>query len=590
MSKLINKLGINFSTMIRYGSIATFTMLLTMLFFGEATAMLAFPIALTGIALSLENIHVRLFSKSFKIIILYLSLVTLSFLATRHIYIGIFINFCTIFLIAYFFTFSYNPKIYKPFLMLFIFTSFSHGTRSELFHSLIVTIFGTILVIILTLIFNKDMWHDIVINDFIQSFSNLIKQFKNIENNNFDLSLHEKISKEMRVVAYKIYTSRFKYYLLSNKRKLKFDLYLHMQKLNLLLYEFILPRTHDIDENIFSISLNTNSREYFISLSKSIECIFYSEKNNCDLHMLTLNLENFLKSSASKKDCNLNCINKTIQNMILTLKSLENINKNTENQAFTPWIRSHVDSLKSIILHNKNIKSIRVNFALRISIVLTLLLFLGHLLNPYKAIWLAITVMSVMQIYYEDTISKSKGRILGNLIGIIILTLILSITHIRSIALITLVIALYLVYAFKEYYKLSIFTTIASISAASLSTKLSEIDLYRIILVGAGLIAVTIGNKFLFPTKIEDGVENLISKLILYDIALLKEIERLKSTNKNSSIHENSLADILILIALTTEKISTRNQSLKNKKINIIIERNNSIVIDMAYSMLVFNS
>lgn len=590
MKKLINKLGINFSGMIRYGSIATFTMLLTMLFFGEAAAMLAFPIALTGIALSLENIHVRLFSKSFKLIILYLTLVTLSFMATRHIYIGLFINFCTVFSIAYFFSFSYNPKIYKPFLMLFIFTSFSHGTKSELIHTLIVTVFGTILVIILTMIFSKDMWHDVVINDFIQTFSNLIKQFKNLENSTFNLSLHEKISKEMRLIAYKIYTSRFKIYLLSNKRKLKFDLYMHIQKLNISLYEFILPSIYNIDEDEFSVSMDLNCKEYFISLYKSIEGIFDSNKDSCDLNLLILNLENFSNSSACKKNPKLGSISKIIENIILTLKELTRLEKTTENKAFTPWGRSRVDSLKSIIFHNKNIKSIRINFALRIAIVLTLLLFIGHLFNPYKAIWLAITAMSVMQIYYEDTISKQKGRIIGNLIGIIVLTLILSVTHIKSIALVTLVIALYLVYAFKEYYKLSIFTTIASISAASLSTKLKEIDLYRIFLVGAALIAVTIGNKFLFPTKIEDGVENLISKLVLYDTTLLKEIERLKVSSKNALITENSLADILILIALTTEKIATRNQSLKNKKINIIIERNNSIVIDMTYSMLINNS
>ncbi|HBA03353.1 MAG TPA: hypothetical protein DCW51_04980, partial [Clostridium sp.] len=89
--------------------------------------------------------------------------------------------------------------------------------------------------------------------------------------------------------------------------------------------------------------------------------------------------------------------------------------------------------------------------------------FLGF----YKIIWAAITIMSIMQPYYEDTIKKAKDRVIGNILGILFTGVLINVADSQIITLGILVISLYLIYAFKEYYKISLFAAMASICIAS---------------------------------------------------------------------------------------------------------------------------
>lgn len=195
--------------------------------------------------------------------------------------------------------------------------------------------------------------------------------------------------------------------------------------------------------------------------------------------------------------------------------------------------------------------------------------------------------MSVMQIYYEDTINKSKERIIGNLIGIFSFAIIIFLIDSEVVAIITLVISLYLTYGFKEYYKLSTFTTLASISAASISTGFGRIALYRISLVLLAVIIIFLANKFLFPSKIEDGIKILLSQILYFDEVFIEELCKYNKTPKKNIKSYNTAHSLLIILALTNEKLFLRNSSLKNKNINSIIRQNNSMVVNLAYSKLI---
>ena len=61
------------------------------------------------------------------------------------------------------------------------------------------------------------------------------------------------------------------------------------------------------------------------------------------------------------------------------------------------------------------------------SITLTIALLVGEFLGFYKIIWAIITIMSIMQPYYEDTITKARDRIKGNILAILITGIIINI-------------------------------------------------------------------------------------------------------------------------------------------------------------------
>ncbi|MGL5576044.1 MAG: FUSC family protein [Sarcina sp.] len=562
--KLALKTGLDIKKMIRYGSIACISLFSIIFFFGKYNAMLAFPIALTSIALSFENIRINTIKKLLKLIALDCLLVLISFYATKHIYAGIFINFLTIFFIAYFLSFSFNPKIYKPFLMLFVFTSFSHDNIKLLTNKLLAVIFGCVFVVICNFILDKKNNNSLLL-DYSKPLELLFKQIENIKNTTFDLNLYNKLCKVLRSINYSIYISKSSKYLTNLNGKFKLDMFLHISLLNNILYDKIYTKKN-IDESFLKLIFKISD----IFETKNIDIMYSTNDMNEFFNSILIETSNF--SNIETRE-----FLSVIKNITTTLNNYKKVSEKDLKKPFTPWKKTIFYKYKTLFKTNFHKNSTRLSFALRISITLTICLFLSHIFEISKVIWISITIMSVMQIYYEDTLGKQKDRIKGNLIGIALFILI-TLLHIKILAWITLFCALFLTYGFKEYYKLSIFTTLASLSVASIYLDIHEIAILRVALVLLGLLIVFVANKFLFPTHVEDGIQILIAKLLFYN----KEFIHMIKLNKYED-----LADILILNSLISEKLSLRNTILKSDKVNNLIITNNLNMIRVAYYELI---
>ena len=91
--------------------------------------------------------------------------------------------------------------------------------------------------------------------------------------------------------------------------------------------------------------------------------------------------------------------------------------------------------------------------------------------------------MSIMQPYYEDTITKARDRIKGNILAILITGIIINMVDNKFITILILICSLYLLYGFKEYYKISLFAAVASICVSSLTENINVLIFLRIIYV-----------------------------------------------------------------------------------------------------------
>ena len=226
--------------------------------------------------------------------------------------------------------------------------------------------------------------------------------------------------------------------------------------------------------------------------------------------------------------------------------------------------------------------SIRFKFAARMSITLTLAIFLAEFLGYYKVIWALITIMSIMQPYYEDTILKIKERIKGNVIAILFTGIIIHLFHSQLVTNLILIMSLYLLYGFKEYYKISLFAAIASICISSVSVNLDILLFYRIFYVIAGVIIVLLANKFIFPYKLKNGISQLVEKILRYDEYLIDTSREYLNKSKG----DNYIRDLIIHITLLTQKLYLRNKQYNSEEINRFIEINNDFVIRIGYKVL----
>ncbi|MBN1034548.1 FUSC family protein [Clostridium botulinum] len=564
IDKIINKYHINVYSMLKHGTVAVITMFGVGLLFGIKNIMLAFPIALTSTVLSRQNLQVKTTSKILKLIVVDLAIVLAAFISSQNSYLGIIINFISIFLIMYNIISPYDMAFYKPFIMLYIFTQYASVSLEELPLRILAVIFG-VLVIECSNIITKVNEKSKLGNSITSSLLLIKTQLNNIIDGKFEEDIVKKCSKIMRELVYKVYITRHKKYLTTNLGRIQFNIYINVEYLNLYLRNIYFEyNNNDIQKNEVEDTINV------------IDDILDYSNYSITVEELE-NKINLFKDMYNNKSRTLTEICNIMNSLKISIKELKELGNKEINKIYSEWEKENIESFKESF-H----KGMRFNFAMRMAITLTIVLFIGEILGYYKIIWAIITIMSVIQPYYEYTLNKTKERIIGNVIGILFTGIFINLVNIKWITILILIASLYLLYGFKEYYKISLFASIASICIASLTENINVLLIYRVIYVIIGVAIVIIVNKKIFPYKLKDGIDELIIKidklntmLINYSIAIL-----------NGTENPNKVRNIIIHSTLLCEKLEIRNMNFNDNNINRIANLNNEFVIQVGYRVL----
>jgi len=556
--------------MIKHGSVAIITLFGVGILFGVKNIMIAFPIALTSAVMGRQNFQVKTFNKAIKIILIDLVIVLTAYFSSMNIFWGIPINFFAIFLIMYTIVSPYDLTFYKPFIMLYVFTQYTQVSLGELPFRILAVIFGVLVVVGLSFI-NRVNERSTLGKSIQEAFTLINNQFENILIGEYDNTIEDKCSKMMRDIAYKVYVTRHRKYLTTNLGKVQFQIFINVEYFNLYMIQ--------VYEGIKNSSI---SWEYIEDLKEIIKDIIELCKDNLDIQALQGNIELFIERWDKDKEYHLE-ISLILKRFINSIKELSSIGKRGSNKVYKEWARADIDKTRVTFKEYFKPNTIRFKFAIRMAISLTVALLIGEFLGFYKVIWAVITIMSIMQPYYEDTIKKARDRVIGNILGILFTGALINVVDSRIVTLGILIISLYLIYAFKEYYKISLFTAISSICIASFTENINVLVFYRIIYVIIGVIIVVIANKFIFPYRLKDGVEQLIEKIARLNKRLIEDsMEFLKS---NKQIHE--IRDLVIHSTLLCQKLYMRNLQYNDEEINKFIAINNKYVIEVGYRVLI---
>ena len=559
MDKFVKSINLNLYSMLRHGSVAVIVMFTTGIFFGTKNMMIAFPIALTSTVMGRQNFGVKTFSKAFRIILVDIAIVLVAHISSLNIYFGVIVNFIAIFFIMYVIVSPYDLTFYKPFIMLYVFTQYAKVPNSELYLRIISVIFG-LMVVVLASEIKRANEKSMLGSSVLKAFMYIDEQLENISQCKYDKEIENSCSVLMSDLAYRIYITRHKGYLTTNLGKIQFKLFISIEYLNLVLLKKQIKSEEEID-----------------ALREIIKCfINYSQKQCSYYELKDLVKENIEK--LQEKDIKLN-----ILNILEGIDELNNIGSREINKIYAQWERSDIDMPKVVFKEYFRKDSIRFKFALRMAIALTFALFAGELLGYYKVIWAIITIMSIMQPYYEDTVKKAKERVIGNVLAIVITGIVINLIDNQIITTIILVISLYLLYGFKEYYKISLFSGMASICIASMTQDINVLIAYRIIYVVIGVATVYIVNKCVFPYHLKDGIEELVKKIIRINCRLINSIEKYQMESKK----EHEIPDIIIHSTLLTQKLYLRNLQYNDEGIYEFININREFIINVGYRSLI---
>lgn len=571
IKNFIIKTRLNVSSMLRHGSVAVATLLIVAVLFGKENIMLAFPIALTSTVMGRQNFHVKTLSKALRIIFVDIAIVIAAHISSLDLILGIPVNFISIFLIMYTIVSPYDLTFYKPFLMLYIFTQYAAVPTSQLGNRIMAVVLG-IGIVMLASVINKANGKSILGKSVKGALEVINSQLNNITNKNYNEKLQDKCSRMMRDLAYRIYITRYKSYLTTNLGMIQFRLFIAIENFNLSLKNL----SCKFEEGNIDISFIEN-------IKALVNGIIEYEEGRGNIPYINFALNNAINSkedkevSTTEKD-----MLENIEIILSSIRELEYLGLDEVNKIYDKWERTDIDNPLSMFKEYFSKDSIRFKFAMRMALTMTVALFLGKSLGYYKIIWAIITIMSIMQPYYEDTIEKAKDRVLGNVLAIVSTGVLINFVNSDIFTIIVLIISLYLLYGFKEYYKISLFAGIASMCIASLQENINILIFYRVIYVIVGVGLVMMINKYVFPYRLKDGIEALMQKITRLKLNLINAVK--ESNNNNDKEHE--IRDTVIHLTLLSQKLYLRNQQCSYANVDKFIENNNRFVIVLAYNAL----
>lgn len=563
LEKVVSRYKLDIYSMMKNGTISVVTMFGIAILFGVKNMMLAYPIALTSTVLGRHNFYVKSIYKIFYVMFIDILIVLCAFIASQNPMIGIVINFTAIFAILYIIVSPYDLTIYKPFLMLYIFTQYSAVNIRELPLRILSIIFGVSVIYIGNFIVKNDEVSNLG-KSIERSLELINSQIDFIIKDEFNISVLNKCSKIMRQLAYRVYITRHKKYLTTNLGRIQFEIFLTIEYLNIYMKE-----------------LNDKYRSKLVDI-KELESVKIIIANLMEYSQERITFEEVKKTCYYSQGINNDRVSYVLDYLIVKIEELSKLSKREINKVYEEWERSDIDNLKLMLKEYLKKDSIRFKFAMRMAITMTVTLLIAEYLGFYKIIWVVITIMSIMQPYYEDTIKKTKERIIGNVIAILIVGIFINIADNKIITIAILIISLYLLYGFKEYYKISLFAAISSISIASLTENINVLLIYRIFYVIIGVFIIMLVNKYLYPYRLKDGVNQLVKKIKILDIKFIDEsIDFLQ--NKGDVF---KIRDVILHLTLLGEKLYLRNLQYNDKDISQFITKNNQFVINLGYEIL----
>ena len=489
-------------------------------------------------------------------------------LASSNIFLGLIFNFLILFFIGYIFCYNLRSPMYLAFTLQYMFILAYPLPPEKLPMRFLSLIVGALIIMASQLVVNKNKLSKSG-NKILSNICDLIKEkisHKGEVSNDLEINqhMHDLIDK-FRMM---IYDKREYNYFLTNEGRLKLNLSVSLESINTLLDKSNIDL---IDRDILitleklisevNLVLNNNSSyspEYIEELLKKCE-----EKNINDL----LNLQ--LLNSILMLSDTLGSLQK------LDAKGLNMVEKTHE---FTDIIEDH--SLKSFLFDRKSLKFC---YAMRIGITIAIGAFITDYFHLVNGRWMIFTIGSLITPLYELSKTKTKDRIFATIVGTLIVFTLFTIFKDTTIRTIIILLAGYIDSYINAYRYSTIFVTISAIGSAAIVGSVEVLSFHRILYVFIGALLALFANKYIFPFKLEDSLNQLNNIYNNTVSKMLDEVIHLVEGNKKPITMKN----LVILTSLIDSKARYNEQIANNSCYSEIITERRNLVANI-YELYLF--
>lgn len=488
-----------------------------------------------------------------------------SVLAIKNIFLGIILNFIALFVIGYLFSYDLKKSVVVPFGLQYFFMLFYPAEGLVLYNRLLSLIFGSIFIMIIQFIVNRDKVFKVGSKVVNEISDNILIKIRAIQNNEDTTKENVSIVESINYLKRVSFDKRVDDYYLTNDGIIVTDILWALERINLLLDD---------------ISTLENKEDYYNLLNdvyKEVIVIKNRDFNDSNIHILKNNSydEKIEKKYVEEFIGLINTLLKEVAGIdTLTKKEKNNIKVDYE-------IPNH---FHNITLHkrNFNIDSSKVRYAIRLGIVGTITVFIAKLFNLSEGRWMCFTIFSLIQPYSEFSKSRAKDRITATIIGGIIVILSFTILRNNTARAAVILMAGYLDPFTRSYKEKMICVTVSAVASASLLGGTLRMVLTRIIFVIIGASLTLIANKYILPYKIKDMKRYLIET---YD-SLINQMK----VDINEEHNDYSIRNLYLITGFIEDKMKLSINYDNNKDINKYLESKRLEVNNIYNDFLLLNN
>lgn len=464
-----------------------------------------------------------------------------AFLVSQNIFLGLVLNFSIMMFIGYYFSYELKKPVNMMIGLHYILMMVSPISISQLPLRLSALVTGAFMIMAVQLIANKNKLsktRKTIINAIADNTLfkiDLIKAEKDTVD--IDLSLSMNINKLKSLIFDSGKTDSH----LTECGRNTINILSCLEKINLILGD-------------------VKNKSYSSELLDDISTVLKELKNdkfNINSNDLELKYKESVLYSLDTTDIEI------IYDFINTVKTLDveikkynetpNMRKNIQNELSIPDEFKHLHIQKNLI----RLKSPRVAYGIRLGLVVALTFFIVDLFNIEFGEWAVYTVFALSQPHSEYTVCKSKKRIIGTLLGSVIMFILFNLITDPELRTIMLVLAGYLMSYVSDYRNLVAFVTVSSVASAALYVANPNIIIMnRVIFVVVGIAIALIANKFVFNRKLLDEELNLNNIQIDSSRKMLGEV----LLNEGSS-NASAIGILYLIPSLIDLRIGYLNQN-----------------------------
>ncbi|MGL5749381.1 MAG: FUSC family protein, partial [Paraclostridium sp.] len=494
------------STIISKTVIFLFVMAFVIIFrsvFGEENTILGVTTLILTLSLLQRDLTKKPLKTLVNLIVFNLLLGLAAFLVSANLWLGLIANFIAMASIGYIFNYELNNPMNMLFGLHYILLMTSTIQSSQIPMRIVALIIGPCIIMVAQLLANK--------NKLVKSSKKIIDTIE------VNLTTKIKLLKEVKDIS-----------------EINNELSINISKLKSLIYEsgrveFHLTKYATSVLNILSCieKINLSIDELSKKDTKLIvilEDIFYDIKEN---KFISEEVENkaLLYGDNSVDLLEIYEVINTCEVLIKEMKTIKELSDEEKNNIDEMVQIPFEFTSKGYHKKSLNINSNRVAYAIRLGLLVSITTFITKYCNLEYGKWMIYTVFALTQPYEEFTKIKSIKRIIGTVIGALIVMVLFNVTKGPTPKMIAMLVSGYLMSYVSDYKYTMILSTICVLSSAGASMSNPNVVVFnRIGFVIIGIVISLLASKLILSKKYEDEEKKLIGLQKDATSRLIKEV------------------------------------------------------------------